>query len=217
MTVRAKAKTRVAARTLTLTPVTATPTPQSSELPKIPDTPPTPPGFGTGSPPAMALGSGAFAPEGEIPVDYTCHGENTSPALDWSNLPQGTASLALTLTDPDSDPPGFVHWVAYEIQPQAGGLPPALPARDTLDDGILQGLNSFSATTDTAFPSGAAINKVGYDGPCPPSAHRYVFTLYALDQTPGLGPGASLDQLLQAMEGHILATAQLQARFAPPD
>jgi len=52
---------------------------------------------------------------------------------------------------------------------------------------------------------------IGYSGPCPPSgsSHRYSFTLYALDITLELEAGATRGQLLDAMEGHILAQGEL--------
>lgn len=164
----------------------------------------------------MTLTSNAFEHEGEIPVQYSCFGENLSPPLDWSGVPEGTQSLALLFEDPDSEPPGFVHWVVYNIPPTATGLPEGVPAEATLDDGTLQGSNDFSLYGGGTFPGGAAINQIGYDGPCPGNQHRYVFTLYALDTLLDLSAEATKAQLSEAMEGHILAQAEVIGLYTPP-
>lgn len=147
----------------------------------------------------LELSSTAFAGGGEIPRRYTCQGEDTSPPLLWRNLPPGTKSLALVVDDPDAPDPNaprmtWVHWVLYNLPPDAGGLPDgaslALPA------GTREGMNDWHRT--------------GYGGPCPPiGRHRYVHKLYALDCVlPDLGR-PTRDMLQKAMEGHILAHAAL--------
>jgi len=77
-------------------------------------------------------------------VQYSCFGQNLSPALAWTGVPEGTESLALLMDDPDSPPPGFVHWVVHNIPPTATGLPEGVPGVATLDDGTLQGSNDFA-------------------------------------------------------------------------
>ncbi len=166
--------------------------------------------------PALSLSSTAFAPGGEIPVKNTCFGDNLSPSLDWSGVPEGTESLALVVDDPDSQPPGFVHWVVYNLPATASGLPEGLAAQGELEDGTLQGTNDFSAFKGQTFPSGAAINGVGYDGPCPPGRHRYVLTLYALDVRLDLPAEATASEVLAAMQGHMLTQALLAGVFTPP-
>jgi len=166
--------------------------------------------------PPLVITSSAFAPGAEIPAQYSCFGQNMSPPLAWSGVPQGTQSLALLVDDPDSSPPGFVHWVVYNIPPTASGLPENVPGATVLDDGTLQGSNDFARFGGGTFPGGATIKQIGYDGPCPGNRHRYVFTLYALDTLLDLPPGATMAQVLEAMQGHVLAQAELIGVYTPP-
>ena len=146
----------------------------------------------------FAITSSAFAEGAEIPVKYTCHGQNVSPPLDWSQGPVGTASFALIMDDPDA---AYTHWVIFNLPPDAHGLSEAVPKDDKLASGALQG----------KIGSGGIGYPIGYFGPCPPkgSPHHYRFTLYALDKSLDLAAGASKDQVLQAMQGHILAESML--------
>lgn len=147
----------------------------------------------------MKLESSAFAPNEMIPVQYTCDGQDTSPPLNWDTPPAGTQSLVLIVDDPDAPGGTFVHWVLYNLPPDTQHLPAADPNQKDLEAGV-QGKSSF--------------NKLGYGGPCPPSGtHRYFFKLYALDQKLGLEPGKTKEQVLQAMEGHVLATSELVGRY----
>lgn len=142
--------------------------------------------------------SSAFADGAEMPVKYTDDGQNVSPPLDWSQGPVGTASFALIMDDPDA---AYTHWVIFNLPPDARGLPEAVPRDDKLASGALQG----------KIGSGGIGYPFGYFGPCPPKGypHHYRFTLYALDTSLDLAAGASKEQVLQAMEGHILAQSQL--------
>ena len=142
--------------------------------------------------------STAFTNGADIPIMYTCHGQNISPALSWSGSPAGTASFALIMDDTDAV---YTHWVIFNLPPDARGLPEAVPKDETLANGALQGKTG----------SGGIGYPTGYFGPCPPkgSPHHYRFTVYALDTSLDLAAGASKDQLLQAMQGHILGQAQL--------
>jgi Raf kinase inhibitor-like YbhB/YbcL family protein len=200
-------------------PATATPLPPTPEAasptatqvaPEEEETPPT----STPAPP-LAISSSAFEPDGEIPVQYSCHGANLSPPLEWTGVPDGTQSLALVVDDPDSQPPGFVHWVIYNIPATATGLPEGVPPDPSLADGSLQGKNDFANYPAGTFPGGSAINQVGYDGPCPPAAHRYVFRLHALDTVLDLQAEATKADLLGAMEGHVLSEAELTGVYTP--
>jgi Raf kinase inhibitor-like YbhB/YbcL family protein len=148
----------------------------------------------------MDIVSEAFTAHGEIPSKYTCDGADTSPPLAWDGVPEGTRSLALVVDDPDAPDPAaprrvWVHWVLYNLAPEAAGLPAAVPPRD-LPPGTAQGKNDWGRT--------------GYGGPCPPiGRHRYFFKLYALDVVlPDLGAPTKAD-LLAAMEGHVVAQAEL--------
>jgi Raf kinase inhibitor-like YbhB/YbcL family protein len=147
---------------------------------------------------SFTITSTAFADGTNIPVKYSCNGQNISPPLNWSGIPAGTASLALIMDDPDAV---YTHWVVFNLPPDEGGLPEAVPKDEELANGALQG----------KLGSGGIGYPTGYFGPCPPkgSAHHYRFTLYALDNTLDVSAGASKDQVLQAMEGHILGQTQL--------
>lgn len=145
----------------------------------------------------FGIESPAFKNGERIPSVYTCDGEDVSPALVWQNPPQGTKSLAIICDDPDAPMGTWVHWIIYEIPPEVTRLEERVPKVDTLPGGIKQGINSW--------------NKIGYGGPCPPAGkpHRYFFKLYALDRNLGGSLGLTKEGLLQAMEGHVVAKAEL--------
>lgn len=156
----------------------------------------------TGSAMTMTLTSPAFFQNGKIPKRYTCDGENISPPLTWSNVPEGTRSLALIVDDPDAPDPRapkmtWVHWVLYNLPPDSQGLPEAVTQ---LPAGTKEGLNDWK--------------RIGYGGPCPPiGEHRYFFKLYALDtMLPDLGHPTK-QQLEQAMAGHILQETALVGTY----
>lgn len=149
----------------------------------------------------LALMSSAFAAGEAIPDDYSCKGRNISPALSWTGAPDGTASFALIMDDPDAPSGTFVHWVIYNIPAVSQSLAQAVAQTPIFDDGAVQGKNSG--------------NRQYYSGPCPPSGtHRYFFKLYALDTRLELAPGATADELRQAMQGHILAQGELMGKFS---
>jgi Raf kinase inhibitor-like YbhB/YbcL family protein len=152
----------------------------------------------------MEIASPAFPPNGEIPSRFTCDGANVSPALTWKDVPEGTRSLALIVTDPDAPDPQapkatWTHWVLYNLPPGAHGLREAIPATGLPQD-TAGGKNGWG--------------KTGYGGPCPPiGRHRYIHTLYALDaRLPDLGT-PSRAALLAAIEGHVLAEAVLVGTY----
>jgi Raf kinase inhibitor-like YbhB/YbcL family protein len=149
----------------------------------------------------MRLTSTAFTAGATIPSSCTCEGENVSPPLAWTGTPAGTRSLALVVDDPDAPRRRWVHWVIWNLPPAMQGLPPGVSNDATLAGGGRQGRNDFG--------------RVGYGGPCPPPgpAHHYVFTLFALDAVLGLAPGATRAELSRAMDGHVLATAELVGTF----
>jgi Raf kinase inhibitor-like YbhB/YbcL family protein len=148
----------------------------------------------------IKLSSAAFA-EGEmIPKQYSCDGEDISPPLAWQNTPAGTKTFALICDDPDAPMGTWVHWVMFNIPPDTTELPENTPPQEELANGAKQGTNDF--------------RKIGYGGPCPPGGtHRYYFKLYALDTELDLKANITKAGLLQAMEGHILAVAQLMGKY----
>lgn len=150
---------------------------------------------------SFSFSSPAFEAGKPIPAVHTCRGRNISPALNWGEPPAGTKSLALIMDDPDAPMGTWVHWVLYNLPAASRSLPEAVPGNAKLSDGSLQGRNSSRGT--------------GYQGPCPPSGtHRYFFKLYALDAPVSLGSGAGKEDLLKAMEGHILGQAELMGTFS---
>lgn len=153
----------------------------------------------------ITLTSDAFASGGSIPAKYTCVGRDISPALAWSEPPAGTQSLALIMEDPDAPGGVWVHWVLYNIPPETRGLAEDLPVTGK---NVPNGQGS-------PFTGRNSWGDIGYGGPCPPSGmHRYIFKLYALDETVGLLPGADKGELLKGMEGHILAQGELTGTFS---
>jgi Raf kinase inhibitor-like YbhB/YbcL family protein len=148
----------------------------------------------------LQISSPAFGDNGTIPAKHTCEGQEVAPALSWSGLPKGTKTLALIVDDPDAPDPAaplrtYVHWVAFNLPATSAGLPEggALPA------GASSGLNDWK--------------REGYGGPCPPMGrHRYFFKLYALDLELRLVQPTKA-QLEAAMEGHVLAKAELVGTY----
>jgi len=151
-------------------------------------------------PMTISITSTAFAQGQPIPPIYSCDGKGSSPPLGWSGAPAGTSSFALIMDDPDAPMGTFVHWVIYNIPASTTGLPEALSKDAALADGSQQGPNST--------------RRPGYTGPCPPSGtHRYFFKLYALDTLLDVSD-AGKDQLLKAMQGHVLAQGELMGTFS---
>ncbi len=149
----------------------------------------------------IQLTSSAFANGQTIPKQHTADGQDVSPPLSWSALPDGTKELALICDDPDAPrPEPWVHWVIYKVPADITSLPEGVEKTHTppVPAGALQGKNSF--------------NKIGYGGPSPPRGHgrhRYYFRLYALDAELAVDAGLNKDALLEAMRGHVLAEGEL--------
>lgn len=153
---------------------------------------------------ALQIHSPAFEPGQRIPKKFTGEGEDVSPALTWVGVPDGAVELALIMDDPDAPAGTWVHWVIGKIPATATGLKEGVAKTATPDDptGAVQGKNSWP--------------KTGYNGPMPPRGHgphHYHFKLYALDTTLSLSPTFTKDDLLAAMEGHVLAQAELMGTY----
>jgi Raf kinase inhibitor-like YbhB/YbcL family protein len=149
------------------------------------------------------LTSSAFGQGETIPVKYTCDGEDISPPLRWSDPPEGTQSFALIADDPDAPVGTWVHWVLFNLPAETREVPEQAtpPAGSQGPNYVVDGKNSWKRT--------------GYGGPCPPGGtHRYFFKLYALDTMLDLAAGATKEQLLQAMEGHILGQAEVMGTYS---
>jgi len=143
----------------------------------------------------LSVTSESFQHGDRIPVRHTLEGENLSPPLSWSGLPDATQSIAVICEDPDAPSGTFVHWVGWGIDPEAGRLGEGEAASK-------EGQNDFGNT--------------GYDGPSPPPGHgrhRYYFRVYALDAEPKLEPAASKENMEAAIEGHLLAAGELMGTY----
>lgn len=137
----------------------------------------------------MNISSSAFGHNESIPSQYTCDGADINPPLSISGVPDGVKSLALIMDDPDAPVGTWDHWIVWNIPPGLGSI---------VEDSVpgIQGKNGWGRSD--------------YGGPCPPrGTHRYFFKLYALDRLIDLGSGASKAALEKAMQGHILAQAEL--------
>jgi Raf kinase inhibitor-like YbhB/YbcL family protein len=163
-------------------------------------------------PETITVTSSAFDHHGMVPLANSAYGDNTSIDLSWSNLPAGTVQLAVICDDPKvvelgMMPTPFVHWVAYNIPASASGLPAGLPTDAEVSgvaglNGMINGLNGT--------------RRPGYFGPRPPDngqLHAYHFRVYAIDADLGLDAGLNKDQLLEAIDGHVLATGMLMGHY----
>jgi Raf kinase inhibitor-like YbhB/YbcL family protein len=148
----------------------------------------------------LTLTSPSFVDGQSIPARYTCSGANESPALRWSGVPKETRSLVLMVEDPDAPMGTFVHWNVYDISPKTAGLSENARSSAQLGGGE-QGINGRG--------------EAAYAAPCPPPGkpHHYHFRLFAVDQNLGLQSGAPVDQVRTALNGHVLATADLVGIF----
>jgi Raf kinase inhibitor-like YbhB/YbcL family protein len=148
----------------------------------------------------LTITSPKFVHLGSIPKHFTCDGEDVSPPLGWSGLPEGTKSVALIVDDPDAPDPAapkmtWVHWVLYNMPPDVSGLAEGISSSD-LPKGTKEGLNDWKRT--------------GYGGPCPPiGRHRYFHKLYALDFVLPDLDSPTKAKLEKAMAGHVLAQTEL--------
>jgi Raf kinase inhibitor-like YbhB/YbcL family protein len=143
-----------------------------------------------------------FPEGGSIPKQYTCDGQDRSPAVRWSGAPPGVKSFALIMDDPDAPGGTWTHWLLYDIPASMQSLPEGTKHGEASHDG-LSGKNDF--------------NRLGYGGPCPPKRHgphRYFFKVFALDVSSlGLPAGAGRAQVDRALKGHVLAEAQYMGRY----
>lgn len=152
----------------------------------------------------FTLSSPAFRDGDSIPATFTGDGADTSPPLEWRDAPSEAKAFALIVDDPDVPDPAaprrtWVHWVVADIPPQTVRLPEGASGLE-MPAGSREGKNDS--------------NGVGYSGPYPPiGRHRYFFKLYALDEPVGLPEGHTKAELLTAIDGHVLGTAQLMGTY----
>lgn len=146
----------------------------------------------------MTLRSAAFADGGSIPFPYSCEGDNVSPPLAWSKVPEGAKELALVVADPGADGGVFHHWVVLGIAPTPAGV-----GIGEVPDGAVQAKGGSENPT--------------WIGPCPEKGveHDYVFSLYPLSRRLGLAEGVELKTALDAIAQARIpgAEAVLGGRF----
>lgn len=144
------------------------------------------------------LQSSAFDHNSDIPIKYTCDGEEVSPPLRWSNVPAGTQSFALLCEDPDAVGKTWIHWVVFNIPATVQDFP------------INADITSLGGTEGTS-----SWDTADYGGPCPPfGKHRYIFTVYALKVSKlDLTSRAHRDDLVRAMQGKIIGRAVLIGKY----
>lgn len=173
------------------TGTTTTTTPSSTTT--TPTTTTVPPTTTTTELPDFSVSSPAFEEGAAIPMDHTCDGADVSPELNIVGIPEPTRAIALIVEDPDAPLGVWYHWVEFDIPASTGSYDIARAAGEV---GI-PALNSW--------------NLQGYMGPCPPEGeeHRYVFRIYALDSTLDLPPGVEAEEVITAMDGHIVDSVEL--------
>ena len=162
-------------------------------------------------PSRFTITSPEFTDGETVPTRFSGDGEDLSPALAWRGVPEGTKELAIICTDPDApSPKPWVHWLIYKIAPHERELPEGVPPQAVLDAPVtaFQGKNSWSKG-----------RTIGYRGPAPPPGHglhHYHFRIYALDTQLDVEPGMGIDELMAAMNGHILSDAEIVGTYARP-
>ncbi len=164
----------------------------------------------------MEVSSASIKETGALHPDYTCEGADYSPHLSWSGLPAETQSVAVVVQDLDADEGIFAHWVLWGISPDVSEVSADSFALGSLPAGAVQGNNDFEI--------------LGWKGPCPPPRflgyghgasdestgvlrHHHNFVVYALDMTPSLAAGATRNDLLRAIEGHVLTAGEVTATY----
>jgi Raf kinase inhibitor-like YbhB/YbcL family protein len=144
----------------------------------------------------LKLTSPAFHHHSAIPERHSGDGEDVSPSLKWTGVPEGTQAFAVVAHDPDAPlVDGFTHWVAYGIPGSATGLPEG-------GGDAVQGVNSMG--------------EPGYMGPAPPpghGTHHYYFWVYALDDDLSLEPGLDRRALLERIEDHVIEQGRLVGTY----
>jgi Raf kinase inhibitor-like YbhB/YbcL family protein len=150
---------------------------------------------------AFVIQSTAFKNGDVIPLRYSCDGDDISPPLNWTGVPEDTRSFTLIMEDPDAPGGTWVHWVVFNIPSDTRMVDPGDGTQSDLLEGTRVGNNGWG--------------EAAYGGPCPPTGtHRYIFTLYALDTHLDLSQGASSDVLREAILSHILSSAELMGTFS---
>lgn len=150
---------------------------------------------------SFELTSTGFSEGERIPKRYTCDGDDISPPLSWSGMPDDTVSLVLIMDDPDASVGTWDHWIVFNIPPTSSGFSEDYPSVSELPEGARHGINSWQ--------------RIGFGGPCPPGGmHRYYFKLYALDCRLDLEAGSPSSAVVRAMEGHVISQTHLMGTYS---
>lgn len=144
----------------------------------------------------MELTSPAFEDGEDIPLEYTCDGDNINPPLSIANVPPESKSLVLIMDDPDAPEEVFVHWLLWNINPKISEI-----KEGQVPEGAVQGLNSAG--------------QKNYTGPCPAmGTHHYFFRLYALKKALEISSNSEREKLGEEMAEHIIAQTQLMGLYS---
>ncbi|MFP4645277.1 MAG: YbhB/YbcL family Raf kinase inhibitor-like protein [Candidatus Woesearchaeota archaeon] len=145
---------------------------------------------------SLTILSPAFGDNEDIPAKYSCQGEDVNPELHIEDVPDGAQSLVLIMDDPDAPGGTFDHWIVFDIPSETSVI-----AEDSVPEEATQGRNDFGNNE--------------YGGPCPPSGtHRYQFKLYAIDTTLELPEGSTKEDVLAAIEDHVIEEDILTGLFS---
>ncbi len=146
--------------------------------------------------------------------EFTCEGTDSSPHIAWDDVPEETQSIAVVAEDLDLAGAVASHWAVWGLSPDVRELPTGASVSGELPAGVVQGINAHG--------------QPGYKGPCPPPkvlyeagrclqtgfvSDPYRWSVYALEKEVSLGPDATRDDLLQAIDGSILASGSLDVKY----
>lgn len=156
---------------------------------------------------SVSVRTPAFTHGEPIPEQYTCEGDDVSPALTVGDAPDDAAALAVVADDPDAPAGTFTHWLLWNLPPETTEIEEGIPRRERLPDlgGARQGENDFG--------------EIGYRGPCPPEGdapHEYRFTLYVLAERLDAAPGAPRSEVQDELDAKTTDSDQLTGTFARP-
>jgi Raf kinase inhibitor-like YbhB/YbcL family protein len=148
----------------------------------------------------LTVKSDAFERNGTIPSKLMSN-KSSGPTIQWSGAPDNAESFAVIVEDPDAvGQRPFVHLIAFNISADQKQINLGELDNSRMSDrGIMLGKNSE--------------NQMSYFAPQPPSgqAHNYHFEVFALDGKLPLQNGATKKEVLDAMNGHVIAKGEIVA------
>lgn len=164
----------------------------------------------------LQVNTSSLKETGYLLKDFTCEGADSSPQLTWTEVPPSTQSIAIVTEDLDAEEGVFAHWLMWGLPPDTMELVGGLSKSSDIPTGSVEGTNGYGIT--------------GWKGPCPPpriimfggsqtaqntgtATHRYVLSVYALDTQVSLRSNAIRDEVLRALDGHILAGGNLELKY----